>query len=236
MLLYIIRHGEPDYEHDCLTETGKKQAEALAARLAVNGLDRIYSSPLGRARMTAEPTAKRLGLPIQIEDWASEAVAAEDFGVCNARGIWQWIFAQNGANFNNERNGELYSDWRKADCLFDLDAEHCYDKVSAASDEFIESLGYKREGHLYKIVKPNDERVALFCHEGFTMTWMPWLLQMPPYLWWSHFAYTHTGITVVRFENFDEGITVPRVLVWSEMSHIFADGKLPMKYQGMLNV
>ena len=34
MLLYIIRHGEPDYAADSLTETGRKQAELVALRLA----------------------------------------------------------------------------------------------------------------------------------------------------------------------------------------------------------
>ena len=41
MLLYIIRHGDPCYNPDSLTEKGKRQAEALARRLAVNGLDKI---------------------------------------------------------------------------------------------------------------------------------------------------------------------------------------------------
>ena len=61
MLLYIIRHGDPIYEIDSLTERGKLQAEALAERLACAGIDRIFCSPMGRAKMTAEPTCKRLG-------------------------------------------------------------------------------------------------------------------------------------------------------------------------------
>ena len=69
MLLYVVRHGDPDYEHDSLTPLGQRQAEAVARRLAVNGLDRIYSSPLGRAVATAKPTSEILRLPIEIEDW-----------------------------------------------------------------------------------------------------------------------------------------------------------------------
>ncbi len=33
MRIIFVRHGEPNYELDCLTETGKKQAEAAARRL-----------------------------------------------------------------------------------------------------------------------------------------------------------------------------------------------------------
>ena len=30
MRLIIIRHGDPDYEKNCLTELGKKQAKLMA--------------------------------------------------------------------------------------------------------------------------------------------------------------------------------------------------------------
>ena len=30
MKLFIIRHGDPDYEHDSLTPTGRMEAEALS--------------------------------------------------------------------------------------------------------------------------------------------------------------------------------------------------------------
>ena len=60
MRLYIIRHADPDYEHDTLTEDGHKEAQALAKRLASHGLDRIYCSPLGRAIDTARYTAEPL--------------------------------------------------------------------------------------------------------------------------------------------------------------------------------
>ena len=32
MRIIFVRHGEPDYEHDCLTETGKLQAVDAAER------------------------------------------------------------------------------------------------------------------------------------------------------------------------------------------------------------
>ena len=72
MLLYIVRHGEPNYEKDCLTENGKLQAEAVGKRIAASGIDVIYSSPMGRAQETAAPACRLLGLPCNIEDWAHE--------------------------------------------------------------------------------------------------------------------------------------------------------------------
>lgn len=72
MLLYIIRHGDPDYKTDSLTERGKLQAEALGQRLFRSRIDRVFSSPMGRAKLTAEPTCRLLGLECNIEEWAHE--------------------------------------------------------------------------------------------------------------------------------------------------------------------
>ena len=58
MILYVVRHGDPDYELDSLTPLGKLQAEALVKRFTVHGLDRVYTSPLGRAKETAAPTCR----------------------------------------------------------------------------------------------------------------------------------------------------------------------------------
>ena len=72
MRIIFVRHGEPDYANDCLTETGKKQAEAAAKRLVREGISEIYSSPMGRAYQTAECTAKLLNLPITVLDYMHE--------------------------------------------------------------------------------------------------------------------------------------------------------------------
>ena len=50
MLLYFIRHGDPIYVPDSLTPLGHRQAEAVGRRLALHGLDAVYSSPSNRAR------------------------------------------------------------------------------------------------------------------------------------------------------------------------------------------
>lgn len=72
MILYIIRHGDPIYSTDSLTERGKLQAEAVAKRMQQAGINKVFSSPMGRAKMTAEPTCRLLGLDCAIEDWAHE--------------------------------------------------------------------------------------------------------------------------------------------------------------------
>ena len=69
MKLLIVRHGEPDYEHDSLTEKGWREAELLADRLCRLNIRAFYVSPLGRAQATARPTLERLGRKAEVLDW-----------------------------------------------------------------------------------------------------------------------------------------------------------------------
>ena len=46
MKLVIVRHGDPDYEHDTLTETGWKEAELVADRICRLEVKDFYVSPL----------------------------------------------------------------------------------------------------------------------------------------------------------------------------------------------
>ena len=90
MLLYIIRHGDPIYEPDSLTEKGRLQAQALARRLAVHGLDRIYASPLIRAQQTARPTCELLHKEAVILPWTSEQAAWDDLAFTDEAGRTDW--------------------------------------------------------------------------------------------------------------------------------------------------
>jgi probable phosphoglycerate mutase len=79
MKLVLVRHGRPDEDdlatpHDPpLRDDGWRQARAVARLLASEGVTRIVSSPLQRARQTAEPLAHQLSLPIDVLDGWAEA-------------------------------------------------------------------------------------------------------------------------------------------------------------------
>ena len=80
MRLLIIRHGDPDYEHDTLTERGWKEAKALAARIAPMDIKDIYVSVLGRARDTASCSLKAMNRTATAEcDWMREFPAILEF-------------------------------------------------------------------------------------------------------------------------------------------------------------
>jgi probable phosphoglycerate mutase len=76
--IFLIRHGDAlpggdeivpggTYDDQPLSQLGRQQAEALAARLASIPLDAIYSSPYRRARETAQALALVRGLEVAIE-------------------------------------------------------------------------------------------------------------------------------------------------------------------------
>jgi broad specificity phosphatase PhoE/ribonuclease HI len=82
----LLRHGQTPLSAERrfagrgdvpLTDTGRRQAAAAAARLAARGgIDVIVSSPLRRARRTAEAVAAATGAPMIVDDDLVEA----DFG------------------------------------------------------------------------------------------------------------------------------------------------------------
>ena len=61
MKLLFIRHGDPDYTIDSLTEKGWKEAEFLSEKIAALDVRDFYVSPLGRAKDTASCTLKKNG-------------------------------------------------------------------------------------------------------------------------------------------------------------------------------
>ena len=71
MTIFLVRHGETEWNRigrwqgrtDIpLSEVGRAQALALAARLRDRGISQIYASDLSRARETAEIVAQALGV------------------------------------------------------------------------------------------------------------------------------------------------------------------------------
>lgn len=82
MILYLVRHGESTYNVEGrlqgqsneprLSPLGERHAAALAAALAQQSIEAIFSSPLTRAMETARPLADALKLPIETDDRLKE--------------------------------------------------------------------------------------------------------------------------------------------------------------------
>jgi probable phosphoglycerate mutase len=96
----LLRHGETPLSVERrfagrgdipLTETGKLQAKAAAQRLAARGgVDLIVTSPLQRARLTAEAVAAATGTPVQVDDGWIEADFGQWEGLSYAEAMERW--------------------------------------------------------------------------------------------------------------------------------------------------
>ena len=219
MLLYIVRHGDPVYETDSLTERGRKQAQAVGKRMFDAKIDKIYSSPMGRAMETAEPACRLLGIEKEIEQWAHEIederlTPFPDGKLKSISDVQNTYYRENGnINLPYERSFECTG----------INRSKMKDAVSFIEEngkKFLEKLGYKEENGVYRILKQNDDKVALFCHTAMARAWLSVLLHIP----WASFQVTHTGVTVLEFKNNENGFTAPRCLSFSDVSHLYAEG------------
>ena len=82
MLLFLIRHaeaapGEPD-DLRALTPAGREVARALGERLADARLDAVLTSPLLRARETAQAIARAAGLDAETDERLAPGATLDD--------------------------------------------------------------------------------------------------------------------------------------------------------------
>ena len=95
--IILVRHCEAQGNHervfqgatDCdITERGERQLEALSERFRTVEFDALYSSPLLRARRTAEAVNRHHGLPMAIEPGLREINAGHWEGKKRGIGIF----------------------------------------------------------------------------------------------------------------------------------------------------
>ena len=165
MRIILIRHGEPNYEKDCLTELGQKQAEVVAQRLLEEGIEEIYSSPYGRALQTAQAFSKASGIEqIQLLDFMHEIRYGREGDFYGKK----W----NPWNSSDELvwSGKSLQtpDWREYPLFKENFATADSDKIAVETDKWLSTLGYEREGLYYRCTRADDRQktIAIFCHGG----------------------------------------------------------------------
>ena len=200
MRIIFIRHGEPDYEHDCLTEQGRRQALAAAERLKEEGIEEIFSSPQGRAAETAAAAAEALGLPVKILDFMRELHWGSSDGTQIPANGHPWDLADMLAAEGWDLTDPA---WREHPYFSHNIVTAESDHVAQETDGWLRSLGYERCGAYYRCVRPDDAQktVALFSHGGSSAAAMGHILNLPfPYSC-GLFHLEFTGITVIRLDR-----------------------------------
>ncbi len=223
MRLIIVRHGDPDYDIDSLTEKGFREAALLSDRLSKLDISAIYCSPLGRAKDTAKPTLEKLSIKMKILDWLEEFPRSVYGSNGELRRAWD----------------QLPRFWTKEDTYFDKDnwlegsifentqTEELYKNVCKNLDELLEKHGYKRENHLYRAIKPNHDTVVIFCHFGLECVLLSHILNISPMCLWHGFVALPTSVTTLITEEREEGYAYFRCNAFGDVSHLYAGDEPP---------
>lgn len=222
MNLYIVRHGNPDYCRDCLTELGHKQAEACAEDMLPLEIDDIYSSPYGRAKETAAHLSAKLGKEIEILPWAHEVEHYSDDG----RGGVTMGVMMDPALLRSPEMESLGDRWASHPAFRDeASARKMVDDVYNGMRELLARYGYIEEGHRFRAEGGgSDKNIALYCHAGTFLIIAEYLLRMPTMFGWSSFFTWQTGITWVNFNTSDCGYSVPRFYSMGKTDHLSKRG------------
>lgn len=236
MILYYIRHGDPIYHPNQLTALGERQAEAVAKRVAVHGIDRIYSSPSNRARQTAEPLCQITKISPEILEWSDEDRLYSEMAQVDTDGRKQWPFRHSVYRdlLNSREVRDLGRLWYTHPEFADIGVGPAIERVQGEMDDFLESLGYKHdlENSCYQQLRENNDRVAFFAHEGIGVAILSCILDIPYPMMSTRYDMTHTGVTVIQFEE-KFGSVIPQVLTFSNDSHLYREG-LPTKHQNRI--
>ena len=218
MKLLLIRHGDPDYANDSLTEKGHIEAKLLARRIAAMDVKNYYVSPLGRAGKTAEYTLKKAGRTAEVLDWAKEFFEVQiDDGKGGKRIAWDMLPEDwTGIPEYYDRDK-----WQDVPIMKNAGMRAGIAEVYNGLDNLLERHGYKREGSLYRAVRPNEDTVVLFCHFGVTCVMLSHLLGVSPMVLWHGTIAAPTSVTTLVTEERREGTAIFRMTAFGDISHLY---------------
>ncbi len=225
MRLLIVRHGDPDYSVDSLTEKGWREAELLSERLGKLDVKAFYVSPLGRARDTASLTLQKQGQTAAECDWLREfppQIWRPD--VKDRKSIaWDWLPEDWTAD-------ERYYDrrkWCETEVMREGGVAEAYRYVTEEFDALLAEHGYVRMGGFYRAECPNRDTIVFFCHFGVECVLLSHLMGVSPMPLWHHTCAAPSAVTTVYTEERRQGRASFRVSSFGDISHLYAVGEEP---------
>ena len=228
MRILIIRHAEPDYEHNTLTEKGFREAEILSGRLGGLPIARVYSSPLRRAVLTAEPTARRLGREIEVLDWLQEfggKILDEDGRERIPWNLPPRLWESRARLFDAHT-------WLQDELMRTADVPEAFARVEAGFMSLLESHGYHRSGMVFTCEENRDETIAIFCHFGLGMLLVSLLSGISPVLLWQSMFLPTSSVSAFVTEERVRGEVTFKCVQLGDTSHLFARGE-PVSRSGL---
>ncbi len=234
MRLLFIRHGDPDYEHDCLTSEGVEEAQLLADYLPGIDPGTLYVSPLGRARQTASYYLEKTGAEPVYLDWLKEMSDAVD-----VNGVPELIDAYNDLDINEDgtygphipwdilprafvKYPELLDGIKWRDSIFATHGRtlEMYDERCCKLDQLLAENGYVREDGLYRCEKGNHDTITFFTHLGCTNALLAHLFNVSPFVTWNNLGMHTASITELVSEEREKGYVNFKAARIGDISHL----------------
>lgn len=214
MKIVFIRHGHPNYELDCLTELGHKQAEAAGERLKDEHFDLMFASSCGRAYETACHVAERHGLEVMKLDFMREL----DWGKQGTEDYAHpWMLADKWIDEGAPLMDPKWFDSPDYKGRTFLDS---YNAACSGFDKWLEQFGLKREGDYYRITEKCDKTVLLASHAGSSGAILAHLTNIPYPVMIRSMSPTYTAITEAEFPGEVGALTTPRFALMNDANHI----------------
>ncbi|MGN0361603.1 MAG: histidine phosphatase family protein [Bilifractor sp.] len=241
MRLLLIRHGDPDYIKDSLTEKGDVEVGLLADVLAGDRIDDVYVSPLGRARRTASYTLRKIGKKGITKEWLQEFACEMDISHSEElRSAYPDArLLEDGTPVRNIPWDMLPSslmqdpryldpvDWRKTLVAQNSNMTEVYDQVTSSMDDLLAEYGYRRDGGYYRVLHESARTVAFFCHFGVSCVLLSHLWNCSPFIPWQFLCMQPSSVTELVTEEREQGTAVFRALRIGDISHLHAGGEAP---------
>ncbi len=234
MRIIFIRHGDPDYQNDTLTEKGIREAELLSERVAKwDHITQFYCSPLGRAQKTASYSLAKTKRTAVTYDWLKEFTYFIDDPVTGRHGVpWDFMpeyWTQIPEMYDREG-------WKETE-IYRSNPEllPAYDTVCEGLDGLLSSYGYRRHNNYYTTAPREAEvcdvsgnrqdTIVIFCHLGVTCMMMSHLLGVSPAVLLHGFYLAPTSVTILASEERMNGNAFFRTQVMGDTSHLLQGGE-----------
>lgn len=208
-IVYFVRHGQsegnisPVFQplESPLTETGRKQAKRIAERISKLNFETLISSPLARARETAETLASITGKKPEYSDLFVERTKPTRVA---------------GKSYNDEEASKLWDDWEKSLYTPGLRAEdgENFDDLIARADKALDFLKNRAE-----------KEIAVVTHGFFLRTMIARVIlgdSLGPEAFRNFHARVsmeNTGLSVLKYGKTHEG-PVWRLWIYNDHAHL----------------
>lgn len=222
MELWIVRHADPDYVHDSITEKGIREAKLLSERLSKVDFSAVYCSPLGRAKKTASYTLEKTNQKAQICDWLQEFRGTVRKGILKTS-CWDRM----PSYWTEIDDYYSYDKWVDVKLMKNGNVKKHYDEVCKGIDALLAKHGYVHNGRLFDVECSNSDKIILYCHFGVECVILSHIFHISPMILWHNFVALPTSVTVLATEEREKGKAIFRCMQFGDIGHLYAGGEEP---------